>query len=231
VPALLLACLAYLTTALPGSTLGLVWPSMRLTLHEPVGALGIPLAFGVVASVVASVATGRILSRIRIGWLLALGTLLSAGALAVEALAPSLWVVTVGFVLFGFGFGATDSALNVHAARHFGARDINWMHASYGLGATIGPLMVTAVLSGRLSWRWAYGSIAVALGLVTVVFGLAQRGWDAPPRPPAPARPAPPAGASGPPRQSARRRPRAAVAVTALTFAVVEAGLESAAGI
>ena len=36
----LLACLAYLTVALPGSTLGLLWPSMRLSFHEPVGALG-----------------------------------------------------------------------------------------------------------------------------------------------------------------------------------------------
>ena len=40
---------------------------------------------------------------------------------------------------------ADVAALNAHAARHFGARDINWMHASYGLGATIGPLLVTAL--------------------------------------------------------------------------------------
>ena len=49
-----------------------------------------------------------------------------------------------GIVLFGIGFGTLDSALNVHAASNFGAVDINWMHASYGLGATIGPLVVTA---------------------------------------------------------------------------------------
>jgi hypothetical protein len=42
----LLACLAYLSVALPGSTLGLLWPSMRLSLGEPVGALGILLVSG-----------------------------------------------------------------------------------------------------------------------------------------------------------------------------------------
>ena len=31
-PALLLACVAYLSVALPGSTLGLLWPSIRLSL-------------------------------------------------------------------------------------------------------------------------------------------------------------------------------------------------------
>ena len=70
VPPFLLACLAYLTVALPGSTLGLVWPSMRLSFHEPLGALGVLLAFGVTASVVSSAATGRILSRVGVGPLL-----------------------------------------------------------------------------------------------------------------------------------------------------------------
>ena len=74
------------------------------------GALGILLAFGVTASVVSSTVTGPLLARFDLGRLVALGTLLSALALAVEALAPSLWVVAIGFVLFGLGFGATDSA-------------------------------------------------------------------------------------------------------------------------
>ena len=54
VPAFLLACLAYLGIALPASTLGLLWPSMRLSFGEPVGALGILLGFGIAASVVSS---------------------------------------------------------------------------------------------------------------------------------------------------------------------------------
>ena len=49
-PALLLACLAYLSVALPGSTLGLLWPSMRLSFGQPVGALGILLVPGIAAS-------------------------------------------------------------------------------------------------------------------------------------------------------------------------------------
>src|SRR6185312_12395799 len=60
VPALLLACLAYLSVALPGSTLGLLWPSMRLSLGQPVGALGILLVSGIAASDVSSAVTGRL---------------------------------------------------------------------------------------------------------------------------------------------------------------------------
>jgi fucose permease len=215
VPPLLLSCLAYLSVALPGSTLGLLWPSMRLSLGEPVGALGILLAFGITASVISSAAAGRI--RLPTGLLVAAGTMLTALALGAEAFAPSLWMMTVGTVLFGLGFGAIDTALNTHAARHFGARDINWMHASYGLGATIGPLLVTALLSAGHSWRQVYGTMALVLAVLAGVLALARRGWQASPPPPDPHPVSPPA-------------PPAAV-FSSLTFAAVETGIESGAGI
>jgi MFS family permease len=217
VPALLLACLAYLSVALPSSTLGLLWPSMRLSLGVPVGAFGILLAFGVTASAISSAAAGHI--RVRTGPLVAAGTMLTAFALAAEALAPSLWVMSTGFMLFGLGSGAIDTALNAHAARHFGAREINWMHASYGLGATIGPLLVTALLSTGRSGRQAYGIMALMLAVLAGVLALARDGWQAPAPPPDPhpaSRPAPP--------------PVAAV-VGSLTFTAVETGIESGAGI
>jgi fucose permease len=213
---------------------------MRLSLHEPVGALGILLAFGVTASVVSSAASGRLLSGLRVGPLVALGTLLSALALVTECLAPSLWVVAIGFVLFGLGFGATDSALNVHAARHFGARQINWMHASYGLGATIGPLVVTAMLGAGWSWRWAYGSMGVALAVLGSAFSWARRSWEtvSASLAPSPVLPVPsvhvPPDPEDVPRSPARREPRKALVgmvLASLTFAAVENGIESGAGI
>ncbi len=225
-PAFLLACLAYLSVAWPASTLGLLWPSMRLSFGEPVGALGVLLVFGITASVISSVATGRL--SVRTGPLVAVATMLTAVALAVEAFAPSLWVMAIGTVLFGLGFGAIDAALNAHAARHFGARDINWMHASYGLGATIGPLLVTALLSGGLSWHRTYGLMALVQAALAIVFIVGRRGWRESSR----------ANGSraekdkpGPGDGRARRRPPPAVALTSLTFAAVETGIESGAGI
>ena len=220
-PALLLACLAYLSVALPGSTLGLLWPSMRLSFGVPIGVLGILLVFGITASVISSAATGRV--RVRTGRLVAGGTMLVAVALAVEALAPSLWIMAIGTVLFGLGFGAIDTALNAHAARHFGARDINWMHASYGLGATIGPLLVTALLSSGLGWRRTYGLMAFVLAVLACVLAVSRRRWPE----------SPPVGRAakdepGPDDATACRKLPAAAA---LTFAAIETGIESGAGI
>jgi fucose permease len=221
VPALFLACLAYLSVALPSSALGLLWPSMRLSFGAPVGALGIILVPGIIASVIASAVTGRI--RVRTGTLVTAATVLIALALAAEAAAPFLWVLISGTVLFGIGFGTLDTALNAHAARHFGPRDITWMHASYGLGATIGPLLVTALLTAGRSWRLVYAVMAAVLVVLGGVLALARRGWTPPA--PQPASPDPPASAADPVNRSV------AVVARVLTFTAVETGLESAAGI
>jgi fucose permease len=202
---------------------------MRISLHEPVGALGILLVFGVTASVLSSAATGRLLARVDMGALVVAGTALSALALATEALSPSLWVVASGFLVFGLGFGATDSALNVHAAAHFGARQINWMHASFGLGATAGPLLVTAMLSNGLTWRAAYGCMAAVLAALAAVFCLTRRSWGPPP-PRAPQL-CPDQAVPEPSERTRHRNPLAVVVLGSLTFTAVETGVESGAGV
>ena len=168
-PSLLLACLAYLSVALPGSTLGLLWPSMRLSFGAPVGALGILLIPGITASVISSVAVGRV--RLRTGPLVAASTMLIAFALAAEALAPWLWIMVIGTVLFGLGFGALDTALNAHAAERFGARDVNWMHASYGLGAVTFAAVETGIESG--AGIWGYLFLTAGRGLPDETAGVA----------------------------------------------------------
>jgi fucose permease len=183
------------------------------------------------ASVMASVATGRILSRVGVGPLIALGALLLALALAAEALAPLLWVFTAGIALFGLGFGAIDSALNAHAARHFGARDITWMHASYGLGATIGPLLVTALLSYGLTWRWVYGIIAVSQVALACVLAVTRRSWGTGRASLALSRPGPDEQLPEKPGGAGHRKPPSAVVLSTLAFTAVETGIESGAGI
>jgi fucose permease len=238
VPSFPYSCLAYLSVAVPGSTLGLLWPAIRLSVHQPLGALGLLLVAGVAASVLASVGAGRLLPRVRTGPVVAAGALLPAAALGMEAAAPSVWVFAGGMVVFGLGFGALDTALNAHAAAHFGPRRINWMHASYGLGATVGPLLVTALVTAGLGWRGVFAVLAGAQGAVAMLLTATARAWDRVPVGPAPAPDAaktPAAAGSAPPATRVPRAtqvPRAARAVlVAAFFAAVECGIESGAGI
>jgi len=230
VPAFRLACLAYVSSALPGSTLGLLWPSIRLTLHQPIAVLGVLLVFATTALVIASAGTGRLLSRFSAGPLLAVGTALTAMALAVEALTPSLWMFAGGMTLFGLGSGAIDAALNAHAAGHFGARQITWMHASYGAGATLGPVLVTALLSNAVTWRWIYVIMGTAQGLLAAVFTATRRGWATPLGAVPAAAPCPAERMPRPARQAERRTAPARAVLGSLAFTAVESGIEAGAG-
>ncbi|AXK31436.1 MFS transporter [Streptomyces armeniacus] len=176
-PLAVLACLAYVSMALPDSVMGIVWPAMRTDLHQPLGALGLLLPFGLGAAVLSSSMTGRILARTHIGGLLAGSTALSAAAILGYSLAPSLWAVIAATVLLGLANGAVDGGLNAHAARHFGARHLTWMHASYGLGAVAGPAIATAALSAGVHWRWTYALIAAVQTALAYAFVRSAHRW------------------------------------------------------
>lgn len=199
---------------------------MRVSIHQPTGALGVVLVAGVAASALSSAATGRLSARMSPGSLLVLGTMTVSVALALESLAPALWVIAVGAAVFGLGFGTIDTALNVYATMHFSARDSVWMHAGYGLGAVFGPLLVTVLLAGGFGWRAALGFMAGGIALVGILLALTRRSWKLPARSaPAPALEAPTAVAGA-------HTPRWSRALVAgVVFMAVEDGIESAAGV
>jgi fucose permease len=176
-PLLLLAYLGLASVGLPEGMLGVAWPHMRAELGEPVGAVGYLLVAGTTGYVLSSVAAGFTMDRLGVGFLLAGSTAISTAALVGVGLAPALAVVVAAVLGIGLGAGALETGLNSYVTRHFGARHITWMHASFGFGATVGPLVMTTVLAAGLVWRWGYGVLAAALGLLTMAFLSTAWAW------------------------------------------------------
>ncbi|MFI9596040.1 MFS transporter [Nonomuraea sp. NPDC052265] len=176
-PLFFLAYVAYVSIALPDNVGGITWPLVRLDLGQPIEALGVVVPFGVAGYVVSSSSTAFLLARTGVGWLLALSAALSAGALAVYALAQAFWVVLFAVFLGGLASGAIDAALNAYAVRHFGARRISWMHACFCVGAAAGPVAATGLLADGRSWRWVYAGLAALQALLAVTFAGSAKRW------------------------------------------------------
>ncbi|MHA4949839.1 MFS transporter [Micromonospora sp. SD19] len=174
---LLLAYLAFVSLGLPDGLLGVGWPSIRADFDVPTEAVGWVLTAGTVGYLTSSVLAGFTLARVGVGALLAGSTLLASLALTGYATSPVLVVLVGCALLLGLGSGAVDSGLNAYAAGAFGARHMNWLHAFFGLGVAIGPLIMTAVLSTGLGWRWGYGIIAAAQLVLAAAFALTVRAW------------------------------------------------------
>jgi fucose permease len=193
-----LAYLGFISLGLPDALLGVGWPSMRATFGVSIEAVGLILTVGVTGYLLSSVSTGFALATLGVGRLLAGSTGLVALGLTAYAAAPVFALALAGAVLVGLGSGAIDAGLNVYAAEHFGARHMNWLHASFGFGATLGPLVMTSVLGAGLGWRWGYGLTAAVQAVLAVAFTVTARSWDAPPPTETAAEPAPgPAGGGG----------------------------------
>ena len=223
-----LCLLAFFAIALPDAMLGVAWPFMRITFDQPHAAMTLVLPFGVAATVISASCWTYAANRIGLGRLLAGSVGASAAALLCCALAPRYWVIVACAVPFGLSAGAIDAALNAYAARHFGPRRINQMHAAYGLGAATSPLIVTTVIGTGAIWRWAYAVGMVIQTILAVWFAATARHWDA-----AAYRPEPPSAttlarsrAATTPRWWKQRRALGGVLVVA-----IECGLESVVGL
>jgi fucose permease len=223
---LLLAYVGFISLGLPDGLLGVAWPSMWRDFGVDVGAVGLLLTVGVVGYLSSSVVTGFALARVGVGWLLAGSTALAALALYGYSIAPFFLLVPVFSLLLGLGSGAIDAGLNVYAASHFGPRHMNWLHASWGFGATMGPLVMTAVLGSGLAWRWGYGLTAAAQTVLAIAFAFTARAWQDGPV----AAPAEAASVAPVPRRRGAALRVTAVWLGAFTFAAYT-GIEFSAGL
>jgi fucose permease len=80
-------------------------------------------------------------------------------------------------LLAGLGAGAIDAGLNTYAAENFSPRTVNWLHASFGLGAATGPIVMSSVISAGQSWRLGYLIGGVAQLILASCFAFTRNQW------------------------------------------------------
>lgn len=167
---------------MPDGTLGVAWPSIQRDLDRPISALGVLLVAQAAGYLVASTANGALVARFGTGNLLVASAVGSAIGLGAYAMAPPWSLLVTASVLVGAAAGALDAGVNAHVALHHGRRAMGMLHASFGVGATAGPLMVTALVVADQSWRVAYGAMVLAhLGLL-MAFVRTRPRWATTPR-------------------------------------------------
>ena len=164
---------SFVVLGLPDGMLGTAWPSMRQSFGAPIADLGLILLVITVGSVAVSAFVGALIRRFGVPVLLALSGACAALGATGFALAPGMWLVFGVSMLLGVAAGMMDGGLNTAIGLSARPRLLNLLHAAYGVGTTIGPLLVTVaiVLS---SWRPAYRALVV-LDLVIAVSWLLQR--------------------------------------------------------
>lgn len=169
--------IAFVSLGLPDSILGVAWPSMRGELGIPLQGAGLIAIVLTACSAISSVSSAFVARRLGTGPVVAVSCFLSAIGLVGYSFAPSFAWVLVAAVPLGFGQGSVDSSLNAYVASGYSSRHMNWLHASWGIGATIGPMIMTQALVSGLLWRNGYRIIASLQGGLGLLFALSLRLW------------------------------------------------------
>jgi fucose permease len=55
---------------------------------------------------------------------------------------------------------------------------MQWLHASFGIGVTLGPLIMTAGLNWFNNWHWGYQNVGIAQIILAACFLLTIRMWE-----------------------------------------------------
>lgn len=172
--------IAFISLGLPDGLLGVAWPGIRADFNQPLDALGWLLVATTSGYMISSFFSGAVSRFFGIGRLLAISCIATGVALLGFTLVP-VWVAFVIFgTLVGVGAGAIDAGLNTYVAEHYSERLMQWLHASFGIGITLGPLIMTATLNLTGQWSpgyWLVGTAQIILGLC---FFFSAKLWEAP---------------------------------------------------
>jgi fucose permease len=163
---------------MPKAAFGIAWPSVAGDLGRSIGDLGLVIAVYVIGYFLSSVATGGLSRRFQMGPPL----MVAAGLATVSLIGYSVATSWVGLLVAAAGLGLAggiiDAGVNAVVAVRHGARAMGMLHAGYGVGATLGPLIMTTLIETNSSWRFGFVMLAVGQGVLALLFLKTQSRWD-----------------------------------------------------
>ncbi len=175
---ILLAFIAFVALGLPDGLLGVGWPSIRGGFSIPLDAIGLLLTASITGYTTSSFLSGFLLSRMGVGRMLAASCFLTGLALIGYTLVPQWWMMVLLGIFAGLGAGAIDAGLNTYVAAHFGEGLMQWLHASWGVGITSGPIIMTLGLTVWNQWQFGYRVVGIFQIALAIGFMLTLAMWS-----------------------------------------------------
>lgn len=169
--------LTYISLGLPDSLLGVTWPEMVHDFSVEQSAAGLLSMAVAICTVISSLQTPRIVKSFGTGNLIFTSVLLTSIGLIGFSMSQNFYFLIIAGIPLGFGAGAIDTSLNDYVSVNLEAYHMNWLHAFWGIGATMGPLIMGFTLRSQFSWRTGYFIIAGLQLLIALIIFLSLPLW------------------------------------------------------
>ncbi|HMA36627.1 MAG TPA: MFS transporter [Chloroflexia bacterium] len=183
-PQIGLAFFAFILIGANDGGSGVLLPSLQAFYHVDKATIGLLFLAGTFGYLGAAFTSGLLVERLGQRRFLLLGAAAFSGGETAFLLRLPFAAVLTGLLLLGFGVAIIDAGLNSYiAGLPNNTAPLNYLHAFYGLGALIGPLVASAILALGWAWNLVY---LVWLSLGLLVLGGVAAVFAPAPRPVAP---------------------------------------------
>jgi fucose permease len=169
--------ISFISLGLPDALLGAAWPVMQAELAVPMsyaGGISLIISGG---TVISSLQSDRMIKWLDTGKVLVISAAMTALAIFGFSVSNAYWQLCLWAIPYGLAAGSVDACLNNYVALHYASRHMSWLHCMWGLGASIGPYIMGAALTGGMRWSMGYGIIAVLQLILTVVLMFSLPMW------------------------------------------------------
>ena len=169
--------LAFISLGLPDGLLGAAWPSMYPEFGVPVSWAGLISMIIACGTVISSLMSDRLTRRLGTGRVMAFSVAVTAAALLGFSFSHAYRMLLLWAIPYGLGAGSVDASLNNYVALHYESRHMSWLHCMWGIGASVGPTVMSYALTGGWGWNAGYRWIGILQVGLTAVLLLSLPLW------------------------------------------------------
>lgn len=169
--------LSFITLGLPDGLLGSAWPVMYQEFSVPVSFSGVIFMIICGGTIVSSLQSDRLTKKLGAGKVTAISAFITAVALWGFSISSSYWMLLLWAIPYGLGAGCVDAAINNYVAIHYESRHMSWLHCMWGVGASVGPYIMSFALTGGQSWNMGYRYVAYVQVILAAILFLSLPLW------------------------------------------------------
>lgn len=169
--------LAFISLGLPDSLLGSVWPTIYQEFNVPVSYAGAIFMIISAGTIFSSLQSDRLTKLLGTGKVTAFSVLMTAVALLGFSISSSYWMLVLWAIPYGLGAGSVDASLNNYVALHYKSHHMSWLHCMWGVGASIGPYIMSFALLNGQTWNMGYRYISLIQVVLTIIIMLSLPLW------------------------------------------------------
>ena len=169
--------MAFISLGLPDALLGSAWPIMHLEFDVPVSYAGI--VFGIISAgtIVSSLCSDYLTKKFGSGKVTAISVGMTAVAMLGFSYSSAYWQLLLWAIPYGLGAGSIDACLNNYVALHYESHHMSWLHCMWGLGASLGPYIMSFVLTNGQIWNMGYCYVGILQLVLTALLFLTLPLW------------------------------------------------------